>query len=179
MLSRNNQLGHPSSSRMPNELIRTSMKAWAGSDGMLQFTTALLKQCTECQVKTGVQKPQRHTLVSHITGYPFQKLSLDFVGPLPTSHNGNKYILTVKDTFSRWLEAFPVRAATAAVVVNKLEKEIFPRYGLCDQIHSDRGTQFLSDLVHDVAQTFRHRHTTPRVIRLNAPTESFRTTLQH
>ena len=126
---------------------------------MLYFATNLLRQCTECQVKTGVLKDQRHTLISTVTGYPFQKLSLDFVGPLPTSHNGNKYILTVKDTFSRWLEAFPVRAATAAVVVNKLEKEIFSRYGLCDQMHSDRGTQFLSDLVHDVAQTFGVRAT--------------------
>jgi transposase InsO family protein len=35
-------------------------------------------------------------------------------------------------------------------VVNKLVTEIFPRFGVCDQIHSDRGTQFLSDLVTEV-----------------------------
>jgi hypothetical protein len=36
------------------------------------------------------------------------------------------------------------------VVVDKLITEIFPRFGVCDQIHSDRGTQFLSDLVSEV-----------------------------
>jgi transposase InsO family protein len=33
------------------------------------------------------------------------------------------------------------------MVVDKLVNEIFRRFGVCDQIHSDRGTQFLSDLV--------------------------------
>jgi hypothetical protein len=35
-------------------------------------------------------------------------------------------------------------------VVDKLITEIFPRFGVCDQIHSDRGTQLLSDLVSEV-----------------------------
>jgi transposase InsO family protein len=59
-------------------------------------------------------------------------------------------MLTVSDCFTRWLEAFLCRRANAQVVVNKLVTEIFPRFGVCDQIHSDRGTQFLSDLVTEV-----------------------------
>jgi transposase InsO family protein len=59
-------------------------------------------------------------------------------------------MLTVSDCFTRWLEPFPCRRANAQVVVNKLITEIFPRFGVCDQIHSDRGTQFLSDLVSEV-----------------------------
>jgi hypothetical protein len=86
--------------------------------------------------------------VSHVTGYPFQKISIYFVGP--RSKKGNKYMLTVSDCFTRWLEAFPCRRANAQVVVNKLITEIFPRFGVCDQIHSDRGTQLLSDLVSEV-----------------------------
>jgi hypothetical protein len=35
-------------------------------------------------------------------------------------------------------------------VVDKLITEIFPHFRVCDQIHSDRGTQFLSDLVSEV-----------------------------
>jgi transposase InsO family protein len=59
-------------------------------------------------------------------------------------------MLTVSDCFTRWLEAFPCRRANAQVVVDKLVTEIFPRFGVCDQIHSDGGTQFLSDLVTEV-----------------------------
>ena len=151
--------------------------------GMLYFATNLLKQCTECQVKTGVQKDQRHTLISTVTGYPFQKLSLDFVGPLPTSHNGNKYILTVKDTFSRWLEAFPVRAATAAVVVNKLEKRYFPAtaYAIkCIAIVAPNSSATLSTMSpkYSVSVQRPHRHIIPRVIQLNALIEPWKTQLQ-
>jgi hypothetical protein len=88
--------------------------------------------------------------VSHVTGYPFQKISIDFVGPLPSSKMDNEYMLTVSDGFTRWLEAFPCRRANAQVVVDKLITEIFPRFGVCDQIHSDRGTQLFSDLVSEV-----------------------------
>ena len=119
--------------------------------GMLKEAESVVKRCHQCQVKVGNAKPQRHTLFPHVEGYPFQKLSLDFVGPLPTSTRGNNYLLTVKDTFTRWLEAFPIRSANAAIVVRRLETEIFPRYGLCDQIHSDRGSQFTSDMLGEVA----------------------------
>jgi transposase InsO family protein len=88
--------------------------------------------------------------VSHVTGYPFQKISIDFVGPLPGSKKGNEYLLTVSDCFTRWLEAFPCCRANAQIVVHKLITEIFPSFGVCDQIHRDRGTQFLSDLVSEV-----------------------------
>jgi hypothetical protein len=59
-------------------------------------------------------------------------------------------MLTVYDCFTRWLEAFRCRRANAQVVVNKLVTEIFSRFRVCDQIHSDRGSQFLSDLVTEV-----------------------------
>ena len=55
-------------------------------------------------------------------GYPFQRIIVDFVGPLRPSHKGNKYILTIKDTFSRWVEAIPGTHADARTVAGVLEK---------------------------------------------------------
>jgi hypothetical protein len=127
--------------------------------GMAKEAHDLVQVCIPCQQRGGRTPDQRHTLKSHAEGYPFQKISCDFVGPLPTSRKGNKFILTVRDTFSRWLEAFPVRRATASVVVDKLQREIFPRFGICDQLHSDRGSQFTGDLLYDVAQTLGIRLT--------------------
>jgi transposase InsO family protein len=121
--------------------------------GMYRWVNKTLRRCETCQVKKGSVPNQRGLLVSHVTGYPFQKISIDFVGSLPRSKKGNKYMLTVSDCFTRWLEAFPCRRANAQVVVDKLVTEIFPRFGVCDQIHSDRGTQFLSDLVSEVVGT--------------------------
>ena len=120
--------------------------------GMFRVVTEVNKSCLVCQRRENKPADQRHTLFSHMDGYPFRKLSVDFVGPLPRSRRGNEYLFTVRDVFTRWLEAFPVKRATAEVAVNLLIKEIFSRFGLCESIHSDRGSQFTSGLFQEVAK---------------------------
>ncbi len=109
-----------------------------------------IEGCASCQKKGDQQKGQRHTHATVPVGYPFQRLSLDFVGPLPKSKRGNILLLTVLDTFSGWLEAFPVRSATAEAVISLLEKEVFSRYGFPEVLLSDPGAQFTSKLMKQV-----------------------------
>jgi len=109
--------------------------------------------CGPCQIKTTRKPDQHHTLRTRVTGFPFQTLSLDFVGPFPPSHpKKNIYLLTVKDVFTKWIEAFPLKSATAAEVGRILLEEIFPRFGKCEQLHSDRGTQFTSDFMQELGK---------------------------
>ena len=98
--------------------------------------------CGACAARGPAPKPQRGQLVSYQDGYPFQRLSLDFVGPLARSREGHSYLFTIKDTFSRWFEAFPVRRTSARAAVRSLEFHIFPRFGLPEVIHADRGSAF-------------------------------------
>lgn len=41
---------------------------------------------------------------------------MDLVGPLPETSQGNKYIITITDYFSKWAEAAPLHDKTAASV---------------------------------------------------------------
>jgi transposase InsO family protein len=78
------------------------------------------------------------------------KIAVDIVGPIyPTSNKGYKYILTVVDTATRWPEAVPLKRITAQAVQEAL-LDIFSRMGLPDEILSDNGTQFTSDLMNRV-----------------------------
>jgi hypothetical protein len=54
--------------------------------GMYRWVNKMLQLCETCQVKKGSVPNQRGLLVSHVTGYPFQKISIDFVGPLSRSN---------------------------------------------------------------------------------------------
>jgi hypothetical protein len=87
---------------------------------LYHWVNETLRRCETCQVKKRSIPNQRGPLVSHVTVYPFQKISIDFVSPLPRSKKGNEYMLTVSDCFTRWLEAFPCRRANAQVVVDKI-----------------------------------------------------------
>ncbi len=119
--------------------------------GMRKEAERAVKECSSCQRSDGPPKGLDRGQGPILGSYPFQRIALDFVGPLPPSQRGNTWLLTVKDTFSRWLEAFPLQAATAAATVRILEKDIFPRFGVPGSIHTDQGAQFTSHLVRQVA----------------------------
>ena len=121
--------------------------------GLFKTVEAFVKNCLVCQQKTGKQAAQRHTLVSLQEGAPFQKIAIDLVGPIrPASRNGCEYILTAKDCFTRWLEAYPLKSTTSKSIVDTLEREYFSRYGLPETIHSDQGANLTSDTVKEVCE---------------------------
>ncbi len=64
-------------------------------------TDATIRECIPCQLKKRKEKDQRGTLMSAPTGYPFQRVSVDFVGPMNPSKRGHRYLLTMQDTFSK------------------------------------------------------------------------------
>ena len=75
----------------------------------------------------------------------FVSWSIDVVGKLPRSARGNCYILTMVDHFSRWLEAAPIPSTESETIAQTLVEYIICRYGVPHTIHSDRGSNFLSD----------------------------------
>ncbi len=127
---------------------------------MKQEVAAVLQGCHQCQQKRGPEPDQKGLLLSQVNGWPFQRLSIDFVGPLSRSKKGHCYILTVRDTFSGWLEAYPIRSATAEAAARLLEKEVFFRFGIPESIHTDQGTQFTSAEFNKLASILQIRNTT-------------------
>ena len=125
---------------------------------MRKSAEKVVQACEECvkKIKQPPQ-PQRHTLESHQPGYPFFRCSVDIVGPFPPSAKGHRYILTVRDEFSRWPEAYPLKSMTAEEVVDKLTMEFIPRYGAPGEFQSDRGSQFTSQILQTVARMLRIR----------------------
>ena len=71
------------------------------------------------------------------------------IGPLDKSKTGRRYILTFKDTFTKWVEAFPIANYTSQTIARILEREFSPRHGVPAQLHSDCGTSFKSEVLVD------------------------------
>ncbi len=89
-----------------------------------------VKGCKMCQQKLRATQRQKHTLVSPTCGYPFQRLHIDLMGPLnPSRISGAKWILTCRDTFYKWPEAYALKDTTSKTIIKTLEWEIFTRYG--------------------------------------------------
>ena len=79
---------------------------------------------------------------------PFRLLGIDFIGPLPTSKNGNRFILHTICYFSRFSSGFPRKTANAEDVISAFE-ELFFLYGKPKGFYWDSGQHFISQEVQD------------------------------
>jgi hypothetical protein len=74
----------------------------------------------------------------------FSHLHVDLVVPLPTSPDGFKYIFTVTDRSTRWLEAIPVKNLEATMAADALVEGWISRFGVPADITTDKDTIYLS-----------------------------------
>jgi len=75
-----------------------------------------------------------------------EKVSIDITGSHTRSSRQNQYILTCIDSFSKWAEAIPLKNHTAPTVARALMTHVFSRFGAPQQLLSDRGPEFQSEL---------------------------------
>ena len=110
------------------------------------------KSCIDCATKKTPKQLSKAPLLPIPANYPFEKVAVDVFGPFPTSENNNKYIINFTDTFTHWPEAFAVQSADKDTTAILLVEQIICRFGAPKELLSDRGKNFLSDLVVSVAK---------------------------
>ena len=98
------------------------------------------KTCPTVNAQGGIQRPgPNHQLHGHQPGEDWQ---LDF-SHMP-HHKCFRYLLTLVDNFTGWIEAFPTARETADVVATILIEHIIPRFGLPWSLQSENGPALIS-----------------------------------
>ena len=123
-------LCHPGLTRMSHFIRAKNLPV---SIEEIKTLTNNCKTCAECKPRF-YKSPNFHLIKST---QPFERLNMDFKGPLPTVSR-NQYILTVVDEFSRFPFAIPCKDMESSTVIKALSS-IFSLFGLPSYIHSDRG----------------------------------------
>lgn len=111
-----------------------------------------VRKCKQCQ-KRNPPEPQPNAPLGTISAtYPFEKVSWDIMGPLPTSKSGNNYILVVTDLFTKWVEAFPLREMSSITLATVLVDHVIYRFGVPVVLHSDQGGNLCSEVMKSVCR---------------------------
>lgn len=110
---------------------------------------------------------------------PFEQVGIDLLGPFPRSSTGNRWVIVCVDHLSRYAETAAVPTATAAQVALFMLHFLILRHGAPRVIISDRGRQFVADVIEELLRlcTSRFRHSTPYHPQTNGMTERTNRTL--
>ena len=145
--------------------------------GMFSELKRKIRSCSACLAKARVNdkdcayKPRK-------SGFPGERLNIDLVGPLPVSPSGCKYILTIEDAFSRFVQAIPIKTKEAKHVADALIERHICTFGCPLEILSDQGGEFVNRTWEELCKRLeiKKKVTVPYNQRSN-PVERFHRTL--
>ncbi len=80
------------------------------------------------------------------------------MGPLPRTPGGKHYIIVATDHFTKWTEAQAIEEADAQNIATFIYQEIISRHGVPSILISDRGTEFVNELITILCREFKIRH---------------------
>lgn len=88
-----------------------------------------VRNCVDC-VRTKARQPQPAAPQRATTSnFPFETISIDILGPYLLTRRKNKYIIVVRDIFTRWIEAKAFHHVDAKTLTQYLEEDIISRFG--------------------------------------------------
>ncbi len=137
LLHNSQTAGHPGMSRM--KLTVCSRFYWSR---MRKDVENWLTCCRPCSMAKRGLRQQRAPLQQEINGASF-----DVIGPLPTKVNGNRFILTMIDYFSKWAEAYALPNNKVETVADCIVNRWIAHHGIPMRIHSDNAPEFRGHII--------------------------------
>ena len=155
------QAAHHSPGTFHLGVNRTEMvlREFAYFPNMVQVISEYLKKCDQCQ--RGKRLPSKLSpglgKTSSLEKKPLQCWSIDVIF-MPKGLNQLKFILTMVDISTQWIEAFPMRSNNAKTVASLISEQMIPRYGEGLTFISDQGKEQTANVVIDAIQRAGGQH---------------------
>lgn len=140
---------------------------------------SFVRKCDTCAADKSPPKTPRAPMGHLTSGAPWDTLALDYLGPLPCTDRGNKYILVITDHFTKYVEVLAVPNQYAEDCAARVVNEVIARWGTPLRIHSDQGPTFESRIFREMCELLQVRksRTSVRNPQGNGQTERFNRTL--
>ncbi|RWS01494.1 uncharacterized protein B4U79_02987 [Dinothrombium tinctorium] len=119
---------------------------------LTQTVRRYVQGCEECQKLKSPRAPIQGYLEPTKPVSPWNRLSIDILGELPQTERGNRWIIVAQDSFTKWCEIKAVSNIKASTVADFILYNIILRHGTPLHLLSDRGPQFMSNLVQELCK---------------------------
>jgi len=141
-------LGHVGETRCCRELRRYCF--WPGMYQEVKDYVASCRKCLEFKHRPKGNYPMHHIRCTN----RWRVMHMDIVGPFQQSSNKSEYVLTMIDRFTRWTCLVAMKSVTSYDVARALFDKWICQFGLPEVIITDQGSQFDSEIFHNVCHFF-------------------------
>lgn len=133
-----------------------SQYTWENMDNSIK---TYIGNCDVCKAVKNTNRNQRAPMGAFREALqPWRVVSTDYIGPLPRTKSGNKWILSIVDSFSKYVIIKPMKQSTAPTTCDLIEKNLFLVHGVPEKMISDNGSQFESHTFAKLLQKYRVNH---------------------
>ena len=130
---------------------------WSGMDTDIH---EFIQQCHKCQVgRRSTEAPHLLSPLPQCTE-PQQRVHADLFGPLKTSIGEKKYILSMTDAFTKYVELVVIPSKEASVVAKAIFDRWICRFGCPLEIVTDQGKEFCAQLTDELFKLLDIHHST-------------------
>ena len=109
------------------------------------------RSCLPCLARNGSGHRIRPPLQPLPVGGPFERLAVDVL-TMPQTRQGNRYIILFVDYLTKWPEAFASPDHRAESIAKFLVERVVCQHGVSSELLSDRGADFLSELIQELSK---------------------------
>jgi exodeoxyribonuclease III len=140
--------GHMGTNRML-ETIRLRY-FWSGMDKDIMDHTG---KCLNCKLRKSYQRKPKVPIMKYSdTSRPLDRVHVDLTGPLPTTKQGHRYIMVIKDYLTKFVWLIPLKTKTAMEVAQAFVGEFVCLAGIPGRLVSDRGNEFVNQLLTNISK---------------------------
>lgn len=91
---------------------------------------------------------------------PNEKVAIDIFGTLPLTYSGIEYILSIQDMLTKYLILIPLKNIESVLIIEALFDHYIYTFSAPNNILTDQGENFVSELIKNFKNLFRIKHIT-------------------
>ena len=139
--------GHVGSYRLWKKL-----KAYFEFKNMQKQIKTFVENCIQCKMNKHSTKTNEQYTETSTPHSVFETISIDTIGPMTKTQNGNRYALTMQCDLSKYVIVVPIQDKQAQTLAKAFVENLILVFGCPKNIKSDLGTEYKNEVFEKISQ---------------------------
>lgn len=126
---------------------------------MKRSITLFVQACELCKRNKIVQHTKEPQIITTTPSKPFEIITIDTVGPLPKTNNGNRYAITIQCELTKYIVLAPIQNKEANTIARAIVDNFILIYGKFLEIKTDQGTEYNNEVLSQICKQLKIKQT--------------------